>query len=207
MKRNDQDLKTLCDIISPENPDDDPNETQYHYSVDNSEQYNLLQIHTYFGNINFKEIFLLYINDIKNQLLSNQRTLCLKLLDRLKVDYEYEFPDNIPLINQNDINIFYDFISFFEFDNVKFLSMVWSTFRIKNLLKLNIRNFIFSNKETVDKLLEQITNNSLLYESNSLINKFLNSAMKNVLIKWFIKKSIINKINITIKLNEGENND
>ena len=202
MKRNDQDLKTLCDIISPENPDDDPNETQYHYSVDNSEQYNLLQIHTYFGNINFKEIFLLYINDIKNQLLSNQRTLCLKLLDRLKVDYEYEFPDNIPLINQNDINIFYDFISFFEFDNVKFLSMVWSTFRIKNLLKLNIRNFIFSNKETVDKLLEQITNNSLLYESNSLINKFLNSAMKNVLIKWFIKKSIINKINITIKLNE-----
>ena len=57
MRKEDQNLKTLCNIISPEPTDDEGAETQYEAGMEFSDEYDLLEMHTNFGNDDYKEIY------------------------------------------------------------------------------------------------------------------------------------------------------
>lgn len=203
MQEEQSNLKVLCDTIDPEDSGDEGSETQYEIGMLYSDMYDLSEIPTYFGTPDFMSIYLSSIDSIKIQYIKNQATLCMKLLDKIYEIYEYDFPETPTLNSQSDLNRVYDLVEFLEFDNEQFLINVWKSFNIKNLVKLDLDIFFYGNKDNINKLLEQITNNSLLYDKNSLINKFLNSCYKEALTKIFIKMTRRFKVEITSKLLEG----
>jgi len=207
MQEEKSNLKVLCDMIDPEDSGDEGSETQYEISLGYSDMYDLLEIHSYFGTPNFKSIYLSSINDIKEQNVKNQATLCLRLLDKIFELYEFEFPQTPILNSQQDLNRVYELIEFLEFDNENFLVSVWDSFGKKNIVSLDLDIFFYGNKVNILKLLEQITNNSLLYDQNSLVNEFLNSCHKEALIKIFIKMTSRMRVEITSQLMKGHTNE
>jgi len=204
MQEEKSNLKVLCDTIDPEDSGDEGSETQYEISLGYSAMYDLLEIHSYFGTPEFKEIYMSSINDIKEQNVKNQATLCLRLLDKIFELYEYEFPQTPILNSQEDLNRVYDLVEFLEFNNEMFLVSVWHALGKKNIMQLDLDIFFYGNKVNMLRLLEQMTNNSLLYDENSLINEFLNSCHKEALTRIFIKMTKRMRVEITSKLMEGQ---
>jgi len=203
MKQEESNLKILCDTIDPEDSGDEGSETQFEIGMQYADMYDLLDLHTHFGEDDFQSIYMSSINDIKEQNIKNQATLALKLLDKIFEIYEYEFPETPILNSQEDINKVYELVEFLEFNNERFLVGVWNDLKVKNLIKLDLDIHFYGNKDNILKLLEQITNNSLLYNKNSLVNKFLNSCYKEALTRIFIKMTRRLKVEITYNLMEG----
>jgi len=201
--KEESNLKVLCDTIDPEDSGDEGSETQFEIGSQYANMYDLLDLHTHFGEDDFQSIYMSSINDIKEQNIKNQATLCLRLLEKIYEIYEYEFPESPVLNSQSDLNEVYNLVEFLEFNNEQFLVGVWSGLKVKNLVKLDLDIYFYGNKDNILKLLEQITNNSLLYKNDSLVNKFLNSCYKEALTRIFIKMTRRLKIEITSKLMEG----
>lgn len=202
MQKEKSNLKVLCDLIDPEDSGDEGSETQYEMSMLYSKMYDLLEIHSYFGTTDFKSVYMSTINDIKEQDFKNQRTLCLRLLEKIFELYEYEFPQTPDLYSQEDLNKIYELVEFLDFNNEMFLVGVWNGLGKKNILNINLEVFFYGNRVNILRLLEQITNNSLLYDKDSLINIFLNSCRKEILTKIFIDMTEKMKAEITLKLME-----
>jgi len=196
-------LKILCDTIDPEDSGDEGTETQYEIGMLYADMYDLAEIPTYFGTPDFQSIYMSSINDIKEQNIKNQGTLCIQLLEKIREVYEYEFPETPILNSQEDMNKVYELVEFLEFSNLTFLVNVWTSLGVKNVLKIDLEIFFYGNKDNIHKLLEQITNNSLLYDKNSLVNKFLNSCYKEALTRIFIKMTRRLKVEITSNIMEG----
>ena len=204
MQKEQQNLKTLCDIIEIEPTDEEGSETQYDVGIKFSHEYDLLEIHTNFGNDNFKEIYLDAISRVKLLSLPIQMTLCRKLLNKVTEVYDFIFPEQIVLVNQNDMNSVFELVEFLQFDNLQFMINVWKAFNVKNIMNIDVEVFMTRNDDVNERLLEQITNNSLMYSKKSLINIFLNTCEADWLLFMFVDMTEKNKAMITVNLMKGE---
>ncbi len=166
-------------------------------------------LHCYWYNVmldnlgikDFKPNYLSVKNQILNECsLNDQRELCKRILQKIKLIYGFVFYKTIDFNNPDEIQEFFDFIEFLEYDNEKFITDVWM-FLDTNLSGLSIEEFCKRNSnQIINEIEEQIDSNSF----NELITIFLRTYNKSNIIEWFLKKSEDNKTTILLRMMEGD---
>ena len=146
----------------------------------------------------FKEIYLLNINELKLQPIVDQRRLCLDILEKVNEVYEYEFLPHPKLDHQIHMNNVYDLIKFLNYDYVDFFGDVWRYLKA-DLKKIDIQKFCEKNSEKIIIEIEDQLNSRDLSEMVSL---FLRTYNKDNMIDWFIKSTIKKKMLIYLRILE-----
>jgi len=165
-----------------------------------SDRYDSWSVVERIGHVNFKEIYLLLINDIKEQPFQQQKSLCLKIIDALEEKYDYTFPQTVYLDDQHDLNELYKFLEFVEFDNVDFFSRVWKYLRI-NIIEHDVKTYCIENS---DKVINEVDEQIELIDLSEPITNFLRTYEKERMIQFIIRSTNRNKSEIIIKIIEGE---
>jgi hypothetical protein len=181
-------------IIEPPEFDADIDELEKNYDLGIYES-SKHEIINNCGNKEFKYVWISLKNDIKNTSIKQQRIFAEQMLDKIYEIYDFTFPDNILLNTQTDLNNFYKFIEFLEYDNYIFLSYIWKFLDISNIFKIDIEVYCNNNK---NKIVKEIDEQTTIINLLSLIRLFLRSFYKDNLIKWFIKNSKQNLYDINI---------
>lgn len=173
----------MSSMLPTELLDDDEGKIQSEIVGDGIIQFEFNEIIDNIGKTSFKETYLNFIDDIKNQSIDNQRILCQHLINKLINIYKFDFPENISIDNITDIQNIYDFIKFIEFDNIEFLVKVFFKFKI-NLLD-NISEFIEKNK---NEIIEHIK----LYNDKLLPEIFINlkNTLEDEILIYIVSKMI-----------------
>jgi len=131
------------------------------------------------GTYEFKNIYRNLINDIKIQSIGVQKLFFNSVLEKISEVYDFEFPENIDLYTQNDLNNMYSFLKFLEYDNVDFISSVWKFLGI-DIMTIDIKKYCFENKM---KLILEIEDQIETHELNEIIILFLRTYYK--ITEWF----------------------
>ena len=168
--------------------------------IQNAEmQSSFIDIISSIGTEEFEYIYLNSINEIKTYDIKDQISLCLKILDKIKEIYKFEFLTTIDIISIDDVNNVYDFIEFLEYKNIDFLVSLFAG------IVLDIR------KEPVRMILD---NNWLEIESrilkghfSQMISLFLRTNNREELLDFLTSKATKSKILITINLFERSSNN
>ncbi len=161
----------LSAMLSTELLDDDNDQIQSEVVGDAIIQFEFNEIIDNIGKISFKEVYLNFIDDVKNQSIDNQRILCQHLIKKIEEVYKFDFPENISINNIMDIQNIYKLIEFVEFNNSNFLIEIFKNFKV-NLSSVILTKFIEDNKNEIIK-------NIKLYDDNLLPDIFIN--LKNTL--------------------------
>jgi hypothetical protein len=146
------------------------------------------------GTPEFQYIFNNLINDIKELDIKDQITLCIHIIDRIKEVYGFEFLEKIDLSSIEDVNNVYDFIKFLEYDNVDFLTYLFSGIII-DIRKEPVRMIL-------DKNWSEIESKILSGNFSRLIYLFLRTNNKEDLLDFLTSKATKNKTEITMNLLE-----
>ena len=168
-----------------------------------SKQYEALSILETIGKDNFREIYLNFINNIKEQSRMIQKTFCSDILDKIEEIYDWKFPFNISLESKFDFDRLYTFLEFIEYDNIYFLSRLWSYMNV-DLRKINIKSYC---KKNADKIINEVDEQSEISGLVELISIFLRTYDKRRLIEFISKNSEKNKQLIILQMLEGETNE
>ena len=120
------------------------------------------------------------------------------MLDKISEIYDFTFSETITLDIQSELNDFYNFLEFLEYDNSSFLSYVWKFLNPKDIVKLDIEKYCNNNK---NKIIKEINEQLEMSQQSNLTILFLKSFYKDNLIKWFIKNSNQNFSDIIVKIN------
>ena len=194
-------LETLIGDIQDPPEDIDPNEDvlagDYSRAYYNSSKIELLDA---LGTSEFKDTWLVLKGDIQNETIKLQRIFSEQTLDKISEIYDFEFPVKIELDFQEEINEFYLFLEFLEYNNKQFLSNVWQFLGPKNLIQLDIENFCKTNDI---KIIKETEEQLEIHPQSRLIAIFLRTYYKEKYIEWFIKNSETGKFEITVELNQG----
>lgn len=153
------------------------------------------------GTAEFKETWLVLKDYIQFETVQLQQNFSEQTLYKISEVYDFEFSEKISLEIQYDLNLYYEFLEFLEYDNVNFISQVWYFLDIKNLMKLDIEQFCNSND---DKIIKEIDEQLETHPQSKMIDLFLRTYYKEKMIKWFIKNSESSKVEITISILERE---
>lgn len=136
-----------------------------------------------FGTENFKPLYLNLKNEIMNTEIERKRELCEKLLQEISKIYEFEFIPLITFDNDSDIDEFFDFIEFLEYDYVNFLATIIYGLDL-NLLKKDIDKFLIMNWNTIFSKLNNYSDSK-----NELIIKFIRTNNKDEIYE-FVKSRL-----------------
>ena len=128
-------LQVLAGSSLPLPEQDDPDQNQLNYEA--SIEYDGMEVIDAIGTLEFKEIYMLFINDLKSQEIVDQRRLCLGILEKVKEVYDYEFLPYPSLEHQLDMNNVYNLIKFLNYDYIDFFGDVWRYLKI-DLKKTNV---------------------------------------------------------------------
>jgi len=139
----------LSAMLPTELLDDDNDQIQSEVVGDAIIQFEFLEILNGIGKTSFKEVYLNFIDDVKNQSIDNQRILCQHLIKKIEEVYKFDFPENISINDIIDIQKIYKLIEFIEFDNIDFLVAIFKNFKI-NFLDI-LSKFIDENKNEIIK--------------------------------------------------------
>lgn len=145
----------------------------------------------------FKYVWLNSKEDIQVNSIKRQAIFAEQVLDKITEMYDFSFPTTITLETQYDLDDFYEFLEFLEYDNIRFLSYVWKILNPENFLKLDIKVFCETNSKNIIKEVEEQLD---IHPQSKLITIFLSSFYKEKFIDWFIKKTKRNLINIQIEM-------
>lgn len=191
-------LEILAGMSLPLPEQDDPDQIQLNDEA--SIEYDGMEIVSAIGQPDFKEIYTLFINDIKQQEIVDQRRLCLDILNKVKEVYDYSFLPYPELDGQLDMNDVYELIKFLNFDHVEFLADVWRYLKT-DLKKVSIKQFCYENSDRiVSELEEQIKSRDL----SKLVSLFLRTYIKDGLIDWFVDSTEKNRMLIYLRILEGK---
>ncbi len=193
-------LQVLAGSSLPLPEQDDPNLNQLNYEA--SVEYNGMELADAIGKPNFKEIYTMFINDLKSQEIVDQRRLCLGILEKIKEVYDYEFLPYPKLEHQLQMNNVYDLIKFLNYDYIDFFGDVWRYLKT-DLKKTNVKKFCEKNSDKIIIELEDQLNSRDLSEMVSL---FLRTYNKDNLIDWFIKATEKQKMLIYLRILEEKLN-
>lgn len=192
----------LSAMIPTELLDDDDDLTPSEVAGDHFVQYEFIDLIENIGKEEFKSTYLNFINDIRNQSLENQRTLCQHIIDKVQEVYEFEFPEKITIYDRSDIEDIYRFIEFLEYDNVDFFIEISKGLDIKSDIDLDeYKNKILNQIHDYNKInVPDIFNNLIItLEPNILLNIIDIMFVKN-------KELVLNELRIR-QLQQVENKE
>jgi hypothetical protein len=147
-----------------------------------------------FGEDEFKSLFLNLINEIKILSFEDQRILCQKLLKNFTYLFDFNFFPQLSFDNIDDIDDFYKFICFLNYDYIDFLATIISGLDFE-LLKKDINVFLTLNWIIIN---ERINN----YQESEIISKFLRTNNKEGLFEFI--SSRLQKDKMLVILNSLE---
>jgi hypothetical protein len=185
----DKGLEAICgdSIIPPEM--DNYEEDVEEFDDMASFRYSALDIRDHLGHEDFKEVYTVQSEYVKNFNNDDQRTFLIEILEKIAEIYDWEFSDEYALVDtvyqQKEM---YEFIEFLEFANYKFLAYVWK-FLLKDpiqLAKLNIRLYCEGNPMLIIKETEEQLET---HPQSKLISVFLRTYYKERYIEWFVTMS------------------
>lgn len=156
-----------------------------------------VDIKDHIGHDDFKYVWLNSRGDIQFTSVKDQAIFSEQTLDKISEVYDFVFAVNITLETQYEIDDFYKFLEFVEYDNIKFLSYVWKILNPKNLLKLDIKKFC---KTNADKIIKEVEEQLDIHPQSKLIESFLSSFYRDAFINWFIKNTKKNLIDIQVEI-------
>lgn len=164
----------LSSCIPSELLDDDDDLTPSEDVGNHLVQYEFADLIKNIGMLGFKETYLNFIDDIKKQSFLNQQVLSEHMIEQIQKIYNFDFPEKIILSDQNDINNFYRFIEFLEYDNEEFLIEIFKGFNV-DFNKIEPDEFCQKNKQEIIKQINFYNNEQINYGGESkLPNIFLN---------------------------------
>jgi len=138
--------------------------------------------------MNTRDFFYVYgvlKNDILDRSIDLKRIFIGKYLDRMEEVYEFAFGTTPIYDTKREIEEMFKFIEFVEYDNVKFLSYVWSY--LDGIITVDINKYVRENSKIV---IDEITNQvNLMVTVNENISEFLRTYDKEGLMNWFIDRS------------------
>lgn len=191
-------IEILAGMSLPLPEQDDPDQNQLNDEA--SIEYDGMEVVSAIGQPDFKEIYTLFINDLKQQEIVDQRRLCLDILSKVKEVYDYSFLPFPNLDTQLDMNDVYDLIKFLNFDHVEFLADIWRYLKV-DLKTIAIKKFCYENSDRiVSELEEQIKSRDL----SRLVSLFLRTYIKDDLIDWFVDSTEKNRMLIYLRILEGD---
>jgi hypothetical protein len=186
----------ISNLIEPSELDADEEQLEHNYEKACYES-SKIEIIDSVGANNFQDVWLTLKDDIQFETIKLQRIFSEQILDKIFEVYDFSFPDIISLETQYELDDFYQFLQFFEYENTKFLIYVWSFLGQKNLMKLDIESFC---KNNTNVIIKEIGEQLELHPQPKLTNIFLRSCYKEKIIEWFIKNSTQKNIDITVNL-------
>jgi len=175
--------------------DDEENEEM---AEDAIKSYFMLEILNSIGKDNFKEIYYSMINDIRQFPIEEQFNFCRSILDKIKEEYNFEFPRQIEVLTEDSVNQIYILLQFIEFNYIDFLAEVMKPYNF-DFRKGNIRDFIESNYDKIERDIEVISRNV-----PEIISEFLRTYNKEDLINWLVNRIEKSKMIILLNIKEGE---
>lgn len=185
----DKGLEAICgDSIIP------PEMDNYAEDVDEfddmaSFRYSALDIRDHLGQEDFKEIYMVQSDYVKNFNNDDQRTFLIEMQDKIAEVYDWEFADEYALVDTvYQQNQMYEFIEFLEFKNYKYLAYVWK-FLLKDpieLAKMDIKSYCESNPM---KIIKETEEQLETHPQSQLIATFLRTYYKERYIEWFVTMS------------------
>jgi len=181
-------------------PEMDDDEKMDEYEDNAIYQSSSIDLQDSLGQLDFKYIFSMLLEDINSQSFKKRRIFCQKMLEKIEEVYDYSFPETPGLRNSLQILECYEFIQFLEYDNIIFLSFVWQHLNI-NLLKLDVESYCKSNEMKIIKETEEQLES---HEQNELISIFLRTYYKEKFIEWFIRETERSKSLILLEILERE---
>jgi hypothetical protein len=162
--------------------------------------YARINIEDNLGNPEFKDTYLVLIPDIKSQPFDLRRIFCQRLLDRLYVVYDFQFSQKIDITSDYEVDQVLEFIEFLEYDNIKFLSLIWEMLKV-DILKVDIE-LMCKSKENI--IIHEVEEQLQSHHQNELISIFLRTYYKSKFIEWFIRESKKSKVEIKLEILERE---
>ena len=187
----------ISNLVEPPEFDADEEQLERNYEKASYES-SKIEIIDAVGSDDFKDVWLTLKKDIQFETIKLQRIFSEQILDKIFEIYDFSFPETISLETEYELDDFYQFLQFFEYDNIYFLIYVWSFLEPKNLMHLDIEKFCKSNS---NKIIKEIGEQLDLHPQPKLIDLFLRSFYKEKMIEWFIKNSNQNNIDITVNIN------
>ncbi len=188
-----ENLQVLGGSSLPLPEQDDPNQNQLNY--ESSVEYDSMEIVSSIGTSEFKTIYTLFINDIKQQPIVDQRRWCLDILEKIKKVYNFEFLPPPDLDDQLQLNDVYDLIKFINYDYTDFFGDVWRYIDI-DLKKIDIEEYC--NKHS-DEILEETEDQIHSGYLSKMVSLFLRTYNKEDFIDWFIKSTKKQKMLIYLR--------
>ena len=193
-------LEALCgdSIIPPEM--DNYIEDVDKYNDLASFRYSAIDIIDSIGTEDFKELYMVQLEVVKNETLHAQRRFLIEVQLKISEIYDWEFSDDWSLVDtEYQQEELYKFIEFLEFDSYRFLSYIWK-FLLDDpikLMKLDVKSFCKS-KEL--KIIKETEEQLETHPQNELINVFLKTFYKEKYIEWFIKNTQQSKNDIILEI-------
>jgi len=146
------------------------------------------------GKPDFKYIYFDLVQDIKSSSFKFQRRFIENFIEKMDEVYEYRFPINFDIADDAELEDFYEFIQFLEFDNAEYFCHVWKHLGA-DIYKIDIDLFCKNNDQ---KIINECEKQVASFDFNKKINLFLRTYYKEGFIKWFIENTKVAKVAIKI---------
>ena len=152
------------------------------------------------GTEEFKFIFLNLYDEIMNLPFEKKRELCQKLTDKIYEVYNFDFSPLLTFDNEKDINDFFKFIEFLEYDYLDVIAQIIFELDL-DLLKKDTNKFL---KENITKIYININKLIINRKINMLISIFLRTNNKEGLLSFLKSRMNRDKMLIILTSLQGE---
>jgi len=152
------------------------------------------------GTEEFKFIFLNLFDEIMNLSFEKKRELCQKLTDKVFEVYNFEFSPLLSFDEEKDIDVFFKFIEFLEYDYLDIIAEIISGLDI-DLLKKDTNKFLKQNIYKIYNNINKLISNKNI---NVLISIFLRTNNKEELLSFLESRMNRDKMLIILTSLQGE---
>lgn len=122
------------------------------------------------------------------------------LLEKIFTVYDYQFPEKLYFFTNEQIERFFDFVKFLEYNNTEFLSVICRVLKI-DVIKGNLETFC---KQNDMRIIKEVEEQLGTYQQPQLQTIFLRTYMKDDFIKWFTEQVRRSRFEIAEKIYESE---
>lgn len=163
-------------------------------------QYEFLEVVSYIGEPEFKQVYLRVRDDVMTQSLQNRAILCSHILQKFTEIYNFEFPMVIDLTDEKNIAEVFELIEFVEYNYIGFFAKVWKRLKV-NLLNLDIKEFCETNRDKIVTLIDHEIQTEVFGQKVSI---FFRTNNRFNMVDLFAKLTEKSKILIILRMMEGE---
>lgn len=137
-----------------------------------------------------------------NVKLDDQVAFCHKILDIVKLVYDFEFSKTPVIETKQHIYDIYFFLEFLEYNNLEFLISIWKYVKL-DLSTKSLFSVCFENPENIIHIIEEQLE---IKQFSEFISDFLRTYIKDKLVNWFCLMSKKHETEIMIRLMEETKN-